>query len=186
MSDADAEIKSLMSRRRMLQDLRVQRELELQTVPENQKVLAMLTQERDSYRKLHEELLQRMSQSEVSKQMEISDKTTTFRIVDPAIRPTAPVSPNMVRMIMLAIAAGLGCGVALVLVLDHLDNTIRDVGQLKELGIEVLAVIPRIEDPHQIQRVRRLDLWAYALAGLYFSGVLALLGFEFLKKIGKV
>jgi len=186
IADARAELNALKARRKMLQNLRVQRELELQNIPENQKVLAVLTQERDSIRNLYEELLQRMGQSEISKQMEISDKATTFRIVDPAIRPTTPVSPDMVRMIVLAIAAGLGCGIALVLGLNHLDNTIRDVNQLKELGIEVLAVIPRIEDPMRVRKTRWIDGVSYSIAGIYFSGVLVLLGFEFLKKLGKV
>jgi polysaccharide chain length determinant protein (PEP-CTERM system associated) len=183
ISDVEAEIQALMARRKMLQDLRSQREQELQNVPENQKVLAMLTQERDSHRNLYEQLLQRMGQSEVSKQMEISDKATTFRIVDPARRPTRPVSPDMIRMILLAIAGGLGAGAGLVLMLENLNSSVVQVQQLRDLGLEVCAIIPGMTDPAQAARDRRRNLLAYGASGLYFSGILGLLAFEVLKSM---
>ncbi len=184
--ETEAEMAALTARRDRLQELRAEKELELQNVPETRKKLAVLTQERDSYKKIHEELLMRMGQSEVSKQMEIGDKTTTFRVVDPAVFPREPVSPNMIKMIVLAIAAGLGAGAGLVLLLENMNPSIKDFHQLEEFGIDVLAVIPTIVDPARQKRQRRRDALAFLMAGLYFSGVLGLLGFEFLKKMGKI
>lgn len=184
VAEVESEIQALRSRRQMMENLKLQREIELQNIPESQKTLAVLAQERDSIRALYDQLLQRMGQSEVSRQMEISDKTTTFRIIDPAILPNTPISPNMVRMITMAIAAGIACGIGLVLLLDNFSNTIRDADQLKRLGVEVLAVIPHIDDPVQARRGKWRDIAVFSLAGLYFMGVIGLLGFEFLKQLG--
>lgn len=184
--DAQAEMSALVARRDKLREFRAAREIGLQSIPETRKRLAVLIQERDSYKNIYDQLLLRLGQSEVSKQMEIGDKTTNFRIVDPAVLPENPVSPDMVKMILLAILVGLGAGVGCVLLLDNLDASVRDVRELRELGLEVLTVIPRIEDNLRRRRQLRRDLLAYATAGACFCGILVLLGFEVLKKTGRL
>jgi len=59
------------------------RQSELHNIPEEKKVLAELEREKESYAEVYNQLLSQSSRTEVSKQMEISDKATTFRIVDP-------------------------------------------------------------------------------------------------------
>ena len=85
--DLDSEISAQKAKRKRLEELLSQRKMQLRTVPENRKGIAMLIQERDSLKRIYDELLMRMGQSEVSKQMEIGDKTTNFRVVDPALYP---------------------------------------------------------------------------------------------------
>lgn len=179
--DIEAEISSLEARRARLLSLAETRKRELQEVPENKKTLAVLEQERDSHRRVFEQLLLRKGQTEVSKQMEIGNKTATFRIIDPAILTSRPVSPDMARMILLAIAAGLGAGAGLVLLLENLNASICQVQQLRDLGLEVCAIIPSMVDPALVARNRRRNLLAYGVSGLYFSGILGLLAYEVLK-----
>lgn len=174
----EAEISSLAARKARLLELSAAKEKELQNIPEHAKKLNMLVQERDSVQRVYEDLLLRLGQSEVSKQMEISDKTTTFRIVDPAVFPRKPVSPNMVRMILLGIAAGLGAGIGIAVLLDMLSASVKDESQLQELGFEVLAVIPHITNPKEEQRWRRLDRLVYSTAGVWGLGFCGLLGYE--------
>lgn len=176
--EVDAELSSLGAKKARLQELSSAKEKELQNIPEHAKKLNVLTQERDSVKKIYEDLLLRMGQSEVSKQMEIGDKTTTFRIVDPAVFPRKPVSPNMLHMILLGIAAGLGAGVGIAVLLDMLTSSIKDSSQLQELGVEVLAVIPHIATPQQLRRWKRLDRLVYSCAGIWGLGLCGLLGFE--------
>jgi protein tyrosine kinase modulator len=184
--DAQAEMSALTARRDKLKEFRAERELGLQSVPETKKRLAVLIQERDSYKNIYDQLLLRLGQSEVSKQMELGDKTTTFRIVDPAVFPKQPASPDMVKMILLSILAGLAAGAGLVYLLESLDGSVRDTREIRELGLELLVVIPRIENQARQRRQLRHDLLAYALAGIYGCGILGLFGFEVLKKIGKL
>jgi polysaccharide chain length determinant protein (PEP-CTERM system associated) len=179
----EAEISALVARQRLLQGLITGREEELQHIPENRKQLAVMEQKRDSHRKLYQELLARLGQSEVSKQMEIGGKTTTFRVVDPAILTTVPVSPDMVRMILLAVAGGLAAGVGAALLRDSLDGSVKNVSQLQDLGIEVLAVIPRVVIPQNEARQRRKDIFAFGAASVYLIGVVCLLAFEAVKRM---
>ncbi len=179
----EAEISSLLAKKNKLQQMVQKREVSLRDVPEKKKELDRLIQERDSARKLYEELLLRLGQSEVSKQMEIGDKTTTFRIVDPAILPKVPISPNMVRMILLAIAAGLGAGFGVVFLLEKFDGTIKEVDELKAYGVRVLAQVPTISDPATKGRCKRFDMLLYLGVSCYYLLICSLLAYESLYRL---
>lgn len=174
----EAEISSLNAKMGKLRQMVETLEGGLREVPEQRKELDRLIQERDSARKIYEELLLRLGQSEVSKQMEIADKATTFRIVDPAILARVPVSPNMLKMILLALAAGIGGGGGLVVLLEKQNRSVKTVDDLKVYGVRVLAQIPSILEPKAVRRRTRMDRLVYALAGSYGLVVLALLAYE--------
>lgn len=170
----EAELSSLTARKRNLQQNIANREQELKEVPEAQKELGILMQERDSYRKIYNELLARMGQSEVSTQMEVADKAATFRVVDPAVLPQFPVSPDMFRMLLLAVVGGFGCGLGLIFLLDNMDSRLRDVSVLEDLGVEILAVVPNISDPVVLKRRFIGDVALVGASGVYlvcFVGV---------------
>ncbi len=148
--------------------------------PSARAALDKLLQEKNKYLNLYEQLVARGGQAEVSKQMEVQDKSTTFRIVEPAQMPIAPVSPNRVRIIFIGIFAGLAGGLGLLVAMDYFDKSVKNVDALKSLGVSVLAVIPKIGDPELVEKERRNDLRLYAVAGTYFTMVLALLALEVL------
>ncbi len=176
MSEVESGISSKKAEIQNLKRLIVKRESELHDVPANRKELNVLIQERDSYQKIYQDLLARMGQSEVSKQMELGNRTATFRIVDPAVLPEIPVSPNMFKMFLLAVAGGLGCAVGLVFLLETLDSRVRNVEVFKELGIEVLAIVPNISDEQALRRNRKRDLIFFGVTCIYgfcFMGMFA-------------
>ena len=164
----DAELSSLTAKKLNLKKTIAKRENDLREVPTARKELGILIQQRNSVRNIYDELLGRMSQSEVSKQMEIGNKAATFRIVDAAVLPEVPVSPNMLKMLLLAIVGGLGCGVGIVYLLESMDTKVRDVTMFEGLGVDVLAVVPSIIDPQIAKRAWRKDVLIAFLAGGYF------------------
>ena len=174
----EAEISSLTAKKSKLQQMVQVREEALREVPEQRKELDRLIQERDSARKIYEELLMRLGQSEVSKQMEIGDKATTFRIVDPAILPRVPVSPNILKMILLAVVAGLGSAVGLVMLLEKQDGSIKKIDDLKAFGVPVLVQIPTIVDGEVVLKRKKKDRLLYLASAGYGLAVLALLAYE--------
>jgi polysaccharide chain length determinant protein (PEP-CTERM system associated) len=152
----------------------------LHSIPAAKAKLEDLEREKSSQKALYETMLARQGQSEVSKQMEIQDKSTVFRIVDPAILPINPVSPNRKKLILLGILAGIGGALGLVGLKDQLDDTIKNVGMAKQFGLPILAVIPRIEDPQKSAVQARQDRRLYIAAGLYFSLIFAVFSLEVL------
>ena len=59
---------------------------------------------------------------------------------------TNPVSPSLARTILIALASGLGIGLALVYALDTLDDRFRSMEEMQTLlGVPVLAVVRELE-----------------------------------------
>ena len=144
----------------------------LQKIPAARSKLEDMEREKSSRKAIYEQMMARQGQSEVSKQMEVQDKSTVFRIVDAAVLPIKPVSPNRVNLILLGIVAGIGGGFGLVLLKDMLDSSIKNVDMAKQLGFPLLAVIPRIEEPLKLAEQRRRDRRLYAFSGLYFMVII--------------
>ncbi len=142
--------------------------------------LDKLEQERHNYQTLYDQLVARSNQAEVSKQMEVQDKSTTFKILEPAVMPAYPISPNRVRIILMGIAAGIAAGIGLLMAIDFFDKSIKSMEELKSFGVPVVAVIPKISDPNTVALERRRDRRCYTISGMYFSAIVALLVFEFI------
>lgn len=70
-------------------------------------------------------------------------KVDSVSIVDRAEIPNAPIKPRKRLNIALAFVVGLMAAVGLVLLLDHLDNTVKNSSDVEELlGVPVLGIIP--------------------------------------------
>ncbi len=161
----------------LAKDISRNREL-MHSIPAAKATLDALEREKNSQKYLYEAMLSRQGQSEVSKQMQVQDKTTVFRVVDPAVLPFKPVSPNRVKIILMGIFAGIGGGIGLVLLKDHLDSTVKNVGMAKNFGIPVLAVIPRIQDAQTLALQASKDRRLYIVGGCYFTLILLVLAAE--------
>jgi polysaccharide chain length determinant protein (PEP-CTERM system associated) len=165
---AEANLRTNIARNRSL----------LQNIPAAKAQLDNLEREKQSQKTLYESMLGRQGQSEVSKQMEVQDKSTVFRVVDPAVLPIKPVSPDRKKLILLGILAGIGGGLGLVILKDQMDNTIKSVDMARLIGLPLLAVIPHIDDPEQLAQQTRQDRKLYAAGVLYFLVILTVLVME--------
>ena len=178
--EAEAEINALNAKGNYLNGLIRNKEKELRDIPESKKVLGNLGKERDSFKNVYEQLLVRLGQSEVSKQMEIEDKATTFRIIEPAILPTIPVSPNIKMLILAGIGIGFLGGFGTIFLFDNLDKSIKSVDTLKSLGLPILAIIPSIQNSEDLIKGRKRDVLLYSFVGLYMFCILGILAMEYL------
>lgn len=164
----------------------------LRSIPAAKAELDDLEREKNAQKILYDQLVAREGQSEMSKQMEVQDKSTVFRIVDPAVMPIKPVSPNRTRLLMLGILVGIGGGIGLVLLKDQMDHSIKNIEMVKDLGLPLLAVIPHMNDPEQDALQVRRDRRLYIFSGVYFSFIVAILMLELLNitiisdQVGKI
>ncbi|TVQ98206.1 MAG: hypothetical protein EA399_11295 [Desulfovibrionales bacterium] len=166
-----ANIYTVQAQELRAQEQRVQRQIEyfnelLQNIPLAQAQFAELQHKREEQQKVLSQLMDRYGQAEISRQMELQDKTTSFRIVDPAILPTSPHSPNRLMLIILGMFGGIGLGAGMAFGLDQLDRSVRHVDKLKAMGLPVLAVVPQMENPVLVRRQRIRNLVLYILAGI--------------------
>lgn len=77
----------------------------------------------------------------------VSDmQTVVARIVDPAIPSDAPVKPKKTMIIGLAFVFSLMLGMAIVFMLEYLDNSVRSTEDAeRKLGLPMLATVPAVE-----------------------------------------
>jgi polysaccharide chain length determinant protein (PEP-CTERM system associated) len=180
LAKINTELAALSVKERHFKEIVESKKKYLGEVPLEKKTLADLERERDSYKKIDDELVLKIGQSEVSKQMEIQDKAETFRIVDPAILPTKPVFPDRVLIILAGVLASIGAGAGAILVLHHLDHTVKTIDELKKIvKPPVFAVIAQIVTEEEINRQNKLDKRVYAGSLVYLS-VIAL---DFIKEV---
>ncbi len=99
-----------------------------------------LNHDRDNKTKLFEMVLQRLTETDLTRML----KTTHVRVLDRALLPVTPVSPNLVKNIGSSLLVGLLLGLAAAFFASQLDRTVRSVESVEGLGIEVLGVIPHL------------------------------------------
>jgi len=144
----------------------------LREIPSVRATLTDLVRKKENEALIYQQLVSRYGQSEVSKQMELQDKSITFRILDPAVLPLVPISPNRPLVIVASILAGFALSLGVIWLLDILKGGINSPNDLKGLHLPIFAVIPHVPDcvkDHQRQRQDR------RLVGLTIGYVIVLL-----------
>lgn len=153
----------------------------LRNIPAAKSTLEQLERERLSHKALYDQLVTRQGQSEFSNKMDVQDKGTTFRIVDPAVLPVKPTSPNRVALILIGIGGGLVAAFGLLLVVDYYDQSVKSLEPLKSIGVPVLVVIPKMFVPAEVKLQKSKDMRLYTASACYFSLILIVLLLEFLE-----
>ena len=154
----------------------------IKNIPAVRTGLEELERDKNNQKILYEQLMTRYGQSEMSTQVEVNDKSTTFRIIDPAVMPTNPVSPQRVKMMLLGVVGGLAGSLGLLFLFDQFDRSVKSSESLKSLGVQVLAVVPSIHNPVQLAKSRKQDLYFFTVAGAYFLLILAIIPYELLRE----
>jgi succinoglycan biosynthesis transport protein ExoP len=105
-----------------------------------------LSLEADTRRNLLDEVLKAQSETEVTARLQ-GTRESNVRIVDRALAPGGPASPNLKQDLSSGLLLGLLAGLGLVLLLEYMDRTVKTSEQLERLlGLPALAVIPDITD----------------------------------------
>ena len=99
-----------------------------------------LNRQRQSSSKLYDLLLQRISETDLTRLL----RTTHVRVVDRALVPESAISPMVQLNIFGGVFAGLLLGFGLAFLLHQLDRRIRDVSDVERLGLTILGIFPRI------------------------------------------
>lgn len=128
-----------LRREKLVRQAFAARQTEANQIAEKSVQYGILSREVDSNKGLYDSLLQRLKEAGVSAGLNASN----IRIVDPGTVAHKPIAPNYPLNLGLAAFLGLGLGVCMAFLKEHLDQTIRyseDV--FHYLGVPVLAFIP--------------------------------------------
>jgi succinoglycan biosynthesis transport protein ExoP len=168
LAKTDAEIESLKARATELS--RQQQDIQriFGRMPREQEEWTKIQRDRNAYQQVYDELLQKLQNAKVSKELEFSDKGERFSIVDAATIPLYPVKPNRINMILFGIFFGMASGIGAVFGLEHFDRSFKDEDSIEAtLKVPVLGAIPQIVTEDDKLSEKRLDIRIYIASGAY-------------------
>ena len=148
--DADAQLASIERSLRENQ-AELDRLTEMaRNAPEVQAEFTNLDRDYNVIRRNYEELLARRESVQIGEAARTSSDRVKLEIIDPPTLPTIPVGPNRPLFAAVVLAAGLGAGVALALLLVQIDGTFYTVGELRKLGLPVLGAVSAPPAPPRV------------------------------------
>jgi hypothetical protein len=129
-----------------------------------------LDREADAKRELYKQLSTEAQTSLQSAQNSMSSAT----IVDHAIPPQDPASPNRPLFLVLAAMLGIMAGAATIAVQEMLSGSVRSTDDIeKKLGLRLLTAVPAVNDPRPasliVGKPTSIESFRIARTGLFGS-----------------
>lgn len=116
---------------------------DIQNLTRKEFQLSVLQREAESNKQLYDLFVNRAKETDVASNLQ----STAGRIVDPAIVSVAPLKPKKKMIVGIAFILGLLAGIAIVFVLDYLDNTLHSVPDVeRRLGVDVLGTVQVLDE----------------------------------------
>jgi len=111
--------------------------------PKREQELLSLRRDYNNLMELYNSVLNRKLEAEMAVSMEKKQKGEQFRVIDPAKIPIRPEKPDVRKIILLALALGLGSGGGLAYLLEFMDTSYRTPEDVEtELRLPVLVSMP--------------------------------------------
>jgi uncharacterized protein involved in exopolysaccharide biosynthesis len=144
LASVDLEIRSLKGERERILGEIAAVQARLENVPRVEQELLSLTRDYDNIRKSYESLLDKRLNARLYENLEKSQQGERFTILERALPPGAPYSPNPFLTLAAGLALGTVLGFLAVLLRERTDPTYSDAESLQEAfpGVPLLATIP--------------------------------------------
>ena len=111
--------------------------------PEVERQYAALARDYENARVKYQEVRAKQMEAQVSQNLEAERKGERFTLIDPALPPERPVSPNRPLILILGLLLSLVAAAAAALVADAMDSSVRSARDLRRLlGVDPLVVLP--------------------------------------------
>ena len=173
-NSAVREIVAIREELSALQDQVAVYQRRVEDTPKLEQELLSLKRDYDNTQKTYDSLLARKQEAEVAANMERQQKGEQFRILDPARLPDKPQSPDMRKLFLMCVMAGLGLGGGLIFLLEFLDKSVKKLESVpKKLGIPLLVAVPKIDHPRDVRK-RRLNNGFSVLAAIMCLALMTL------------
>ena len=117
----------------------------IENTPKREQELLSLKRDYENILTTHNSLLARKLEAEIAVNMERKQKGEQFRVLDNARLPEKPVKPDMKKLFVLIVGAGLAVGGGIIFLLEYLDNSFKRPEEIEaDLELPVLCTVPMI------------------------------------------
>jgi uncharacterized protein involved in exopolysaccharide biosynthesis len=153
----------------------------VEAAPKREQELLSIKRDYDNIRTSYNSLLNRKLEADIAVNMEKKQKGEQFQILDVAQLPEKPVSPDLHKLFLITVVAGLGLGAGVIFMIESSDTSIRHLDKLEEeIGLPVLASVPRIfnADDRRWHRKKTIATAASLAVAILLTAAFALLAFN--------
>ncbi len=139
---AETEYRAALKKESSLQNLLDEQRSDVTRMNKNAIFYHTLRAEVENLRTLLSTLVTKQNEIQVSSQLG-GLRTSNIKVVDRALVPRAPFSPNVKRNLFMALLVGLFGGLGLIFVVESLDNTVKGPEDVEKLAqLPSLGIIP--------------------------------------------
>jgi len=150
----------------------------LENAPLVERDYKRMLREQEQAQQRYVDISHKLTEAQVSQQMEESQRGERFKIIDPAQKPEKPFKPNRVAIVLIGFVLALGMATGVCALRENLDSSIKTSAELARLtGVPVLSVTPLMKSPGELRHQRNIKI--IILTGLItaFGALLALVHF---------
>lgn len=174
------ELQSIAEMETNLTNTLSERNKDLEELPAIRTELSEMEQKKANETRIYDQLIDRLSKATISKDMEVQDKGVSFRIIDSAVPPNAPVFPKRYLFMIGGIVGGFGLALGIVLANDILRSKIRSAHDLRPYNIPILIKLPNTINPAVLSRQKRITAAFVILTACLLMLICAAAVMEFL------
>lgn len=169
MADIDGQIDYLQEQQNGLEAEVTALVTSLEATPANAIALDVLERDYENIRLQYAQASDRLAQAITGDRIEALSKGQRITVIEQAVVPDAPASPNRPLLALGSVAFGMVAGGALVVLIELMNRAIRRPADLtNSLGITPFATIPyiRTEEEIRFRRFAILGVIAFGLLGV--------------------
>jgi len=197
LAAANSELRSLNTRRAKILDKIAEYEDRLLQTPKIEQEYRLIARDLEQASARYQATRAKQMTAEVGQEMEKERKGEKFTLIDPAVLPEEPISPNRPAIIFLSLVLALGAGVGSAAVAESMNAAVRGArGVAVLLQTAPLAVIPYLPneaDTRAQRQKKRLAIIA-VLGGIiillllvhFLFSPLDVLWFRGLRKVDRI
>jgi len=153
ISDIDGQIAFLAEQKQLVEDEMAILTASINETPENAITLSTLERDYENIRTQFNQATVGLAQARTGDRIEALSKGQRIVVIEQASVPEVPSAPNRKLIFAGSLGAGAAAGLALFLLLEMLNGSIRRPAELtKRLGFEPLATLPYLTTPGQTVR----------------------------------
>jgi polysaccharide chain length determinant protein (PEP-CTERM system associated) len=149
----------------------------VESTPKREQEYAALSRDYNITQENYQRLLDRLYEAKRAEDMEKRQQGGQFRVVDYAVPPEMPISPNPLKIAACFLLLGLGTGAGIIVLLETLDTSIKGINHIETLSGDVpcITAVPLALTEDDKRRQKMVNIMFLGI-----NGVLLVVGTAFI------